>query len=339
MPQSLQKDGEINSIAKRRNYRILRESMSKNQLQQLLVGATIVAGTVAAASSPSSAATLEIIGTDYLIYEAIDTSGDEIPDVTMLNQEADPEEVIKGTCTLADGPIEQCIEGTPGGNIELFASSENKKFRDNLEAFKNVEPTVIVKTFEDGTEIRLSSLNGEDWYTTEDGEFVEACKANNLAGKWFEAALASNDGKLKAIVESQGLSTDEACLLFIKEGGFQRISDPNIAYINKLAAGNIIIGLAGHDDAANVFTGELAQVFAGIQLSEVVKSELGGEVKYLYSFNGFDSGLVEKGDSFSHSAIYEVDPIAQAKVPEPTAVLGMLFAGGLIALRRKEKDS
>ncbi|MGC1244853.1 MAG: NF038130 family PEP-CTERM protein, partial [Spirulinaceae cyanobacterium] len=273
---------------------------------KILLGASVIAG-IAATTSPASAASIKILGTDYFLYEAIDTDLDGIPDKTRLNNDADVEEVVKGTCTIEGGAVKVCADGSPGGNIELFASSEKGEFKDP-DAFNNVEPTSIVKTFDDGTEVKLSSLTGRDWFETPDGVIEMSCQKDNLLGRWFEEALNSDGGVLQGRIVALGASTQEACQQFITLGGPQRLSDPNISYVNKVGE-NIIVGLAGHFDAGNAFEiGTLpSRLFAGIQLSELVKAEF-GKTEILYSFDAFASGLVEEGDNLSQTGEYEVDP-------------------------------
>ncbi|MGB7520522.1 MAG: NF038130 family PEP-CTERM protein [Spirulinaceae cyanobacterium] len=306
---------------------------------KILLGASVVAG-ITATIFPASAASIKIIGTDYLVYEAIDTDLDGIPDKTRLNNDADIEEVVKGTCTIEGGAIKVCANGSPGGNIELFADSEKAEFKDP-ETFKNVEPTSIVKTFDDGTEVKLSSLTGKDWFETPDGVIEMSCQKDNLIGRWFNDALNSNGGVLQGRIVALGVSTQEACQQFITLGGPQRLSDPNVSYVNKVG-NNIIVGLAGHFDAGNAFeAGTLpSQLFAGIQLSELIKAEF-GKTEVLYSFNAFESGLVEEGDNKSQTGEYEVDPTIATttveKVPEPSSMLGLFALGGLLFATGKQK--
>ena len=298
---------------------------------KILLGALAIAGIASTTTSPAFAASIKILGTDYLLYEAIDTNNDGIPDKTRLNNNADPEEVVKGTCTIEGGNIEVCADGSPGGNIELFASSEKPEFLD-LDAFDSVEPTSIVKTFDDGTTVKLSSLTGRDWFETPDGVIARTCAADNLMGRWFNDALNSNGGILRGRIATRGLSVEDACQLFIAQGGPQRLSDPNVSYVNKVGD-NIIIGLAGYFDAGNAFEERTVprELFAGVQLSELIKAEF-GKTEVLYSFDAKASGLVEEGDDRSHVGEYELDPkiASTEKVPEPSAMVGLLALGGLL---------
>lgn len=302
----------------------------KGQIR-LLLGASAVAGMLPLALSPAFAASLKILGTDYLLYEAVDTNNDGIPDKTRLNNNAELEEVVKGTCTIEGGDIEVCADGSPGGNIELFASSEKPEFID-LDAFDNVEPTSIVKTFDDGTTVKLSSLTGRDWFETPDGLIARTCEADNLMGRWFNDALNSNGGVLRGRIATVGLSTEQACQLFIVQGGPQRLSDPDVSYINKVGD-NIVIGLAGRLNAGDIFeVGTLPnQLFEGVQLSELIKAEF-GKTEVLYSFTASESGLMKEADSTSQTGEYEVDKAIASteKVPEPSAMVGLLALGGLL---------
>ncbi len=78
--------------------------------EQLFIGASVVVGMSAAITLPATAAGLTcatISGNDYYLY---DVNGSQ----TYLNQSASLDSILQGNSS------------TPGGNIELFASSENQ---------------------------------------------------------------------------------------------------------------------------------------------------------------------------------------------------------------------
>ncbi len=133
----------------------------------------------------------------------------------------------------------------------------------------------------------------------------------------------------------------------------QRLSDPNISYVNSAADGSVKIGLAGFLNANPLFG---APIPAGtpsnlvailnalsntpMQASELVKVTYGGNTSYLYSFTANASGLVAADDGRSHTGNYEVYLSAPPSrpVPVPAAFLGIAAAGavgGLMMQRRK----
>ena len=75
-----------------------------------------------------------------------------------------------------------------------------------------------------------------------------------------------------------------------------------------------------------------------IQASELVKvSYNGGPAQYLYSFNATNSGLIGD-DGFSHNGNYQVSLAGSPppkETPEPSAMLGLLAVGGVVAAKRR----
>lgn len=89
----------------------------------------------------------------------------------------------------------------------------------------------------------------------------------------------------------------------------------------------------------NPLTALLNNKDLSIQASELVKvSYDNGPAQYLYSFKATNSGLVNREDRASHNGNYEVklqgDKPSQS-VPEPSAVIGLVSLGGLLAAKRK----
>ncbi|XWK86078.1 MAG: NF038130 family PEP-CTERM protein [Phormidium sp.] len=230
----------------------------------------------------------------------------------------------------------------PGGNVELFASSEGVNLSTYLtsNARTNIEGTVA------GRSLTLSSLTATDWFGS---SLNTAYGADNFANRWFNefynaAGLASSFGN-----STVARSTAYYAFLSDQVKGFQRSSDPNISYITT-SGSDLLIGLAGHLDAKAYYApilGSLATFIRdGFQVSEVVKVNYGGVEQFLYSFNATSSGLTNNSglyaDGLSHSGNYEVAlrgvvPPA-ASVPEPSVVFGLIGLGGLLAAKRKQQQ-
>ncbi|MCY7323316.1 MAG: NF038130 family PEP-CTERM protein, partial [Phormidesmis sp. CAN_BIN36] len=139
----------------------------------------------------------------------------------------------------------------------------------------------------------------------------------------------------------------------------ERFSDPNVSYVNQNdTTGEIQIGLAGHPNSNSLITKSLDSYLATltgnsaekvkitglknqlrastIQASEIFKYTYNGVTDYGYGFSATRSNLVERGDGISHSGNYEVKikGLAPKSVPEPSALVGLVGLGSLLALKR-----
>lgn len=217
----------------------------------------------------------------------------------------------------------------PGGNLELNDGSASA----NLLAPANT----LTANLDSGRQVTFSSLTNDDWFGS-----------GNLAQTWFSEAMnvygSTISTRFKTYLVGQGYSQQLATLAasnsslifntFASQGGFARLSDPNIAYINESDAG-VTFGLAGHSDAGNI-----SSLLSGLYASEVVKVLFNGKTDYYYSFaQPAASGQVSREDGASHSGNYEffiADPMDSKSVPEPASVLGLVALGGwIVAGKRK----
>lgn len=324
-------------------------------VKKLLVGATLAAGVTALASAPAKAGSLTgasitgVNGTDYYLYDANATN-------TYRNDAASLSTILTGNSS------------SPTGNVELFANSEKSPISPSsganigqqFTAFNNFlgyNQSTNVSGQIGGRDISLSSLTAADWFGTSAADSTRTAintasaianptarlvalntaisplyNASNLATQWFNTALST-----------YGIAANSTLFKgFLLAGGFQRFSDPNISYVNQNdTTGQISIGLAGHYDAATLL-GLTPIAGNPLQASELVKVAYnGGSAQYLYGFSATHSGLVEAGDGISHSGNYELllAGIPPAKVPEPSAMLGLMGVGGLLAAKRKMKNA
>ncbi|WP_168505330.1 NF038130 family PEP-CTERM protein [Anabaena sp. UHCC 0187] len=313
--------------------------MSKN-LGKLLIGASMVIGMGALAANPVQAGTLTgatIGGTaanDYYVYDVV---GSQTTPVTSN---------LTNVKKVLDGDAE-----SPTGNVELRASTEQVGF-NATEFAKNT--TLEGKI--GGKNITLSSLTSADWFGP---SLNMAYGQTNLANTWFNqfyvaAGLDTKETQLKTALglplpnNTPNLSTiirTSVFNVFTSIGGFQRASDPNIAYVNQDDnTGLIKIGLAGHLDMKSYYApifGSLTNLINNnFQASEVVKYTYNGVTDYLYSFTATNSGLTSTQANGDHSGNYEVTIVGvPRKAPEPSAMLGILGVAGVFAAQRKLKKA
>lgn len=331
---------------------LLRTSLLTSSL--VSIGAIAPASLVMAASI-TNASVIGRNGLDYYIYEKVGLN-------TVRNDNASLASILQGSCPV--NALNACDPaGSPGGNVELFANSEqpsplsppaNATFDQSFFAFNKFlyYTTTTVLTGQLGTKnITLSSLTGIDWF---EEAAVNTAKAaintaftignpaarlaalnaaitplygSNFASQWFNAAL-TNYG----VAPNQFLFN-----AFLLAGGFQRFSDPNISYVNQDPNGLVRIGLAGHYDAATLL-GFTPNPNRPIQASEIVKVSYDNQNPVLlYSFRASLSGLFARDDRNSHTGNYEVT-LQGDPVPEPATILGTLGAlGAGYMLKRKQK--
>ena len=200
----------------------------------------------------------------------------------------------------------------PGGNVELFASSETVGFTGAR--------TSIAGT-SNGTDILISSLTADDWG---DG--------SAFGLQWFGDFIQA---AIQPMYHNTLLNNLEFWYgRFVANDGREIFSDPNIAYVNPVSGtDDIAIGLAGRLDSRDRILEvlPLLDLFlnppeVGISASEIVRVDSNGETHYLYSF------IPTSSDPILNSAIYEVTfTPSPASVPEPGALLGLLVVGGAIA--------
>lgn len=304
--------------------------MTRRISQLALTGAVVTAsaimGTPAFAGTLSGATIGGTQATDYLIYDANATNTFEVPKTS-----ANLAKVLGGDSS------------SPTGNVELAASSEKSGFNFT----KNTSLTGTIG----GKAITLSSLTKDDWNS--------AYGSTTFGQHWFNQALTQN-GFTSLAGTSTGLQVFD---IFKTFGGFERFSDPNVSYVNQNdTTGEIQIGLAGHLNANSLITksldGYLATLTGNsaatqqsrakitglknqlgastIQASEVFKYTYNGVTDYGYDFSVTKSNLVERGDGISHSGNYEfkIEGVAPKPVPEPSALMGLVGLGSLLAFKR-----
>lgn len=329
-------------------------------MKKFLIAASTAVGMSAIATTPSFA--YSITGkNDILLYDN---------DTTTCP--------ANSTCVTTDMSRLDAILGgnssAPGGNVELFATSE----KVSLEDFKKSNDRTNIEGTVAGKNLTLSSLTATDWFGS---SLNTDYGANNLANTWFNAfynaaginnnlgvALALNSTAVKGLIaaetkDSSWLLKTNAQILadarqlayntFLSDQikGFQRSSDPNISYINT-SGNDLLIGLAGHFDAKTFYSSMLGPfallINDGFQVSEVVKAQYGSDpAQFLYNFSATQSGLVNNvgtgNDGLSHTGNYEValkGVVPPTKsVPEPSVVFGLIGLGGFLAAKGKQQQA
>lgn len=329
-------------------------------MKKFLLGASVVAGISGIAGAPAFAGSLTgasvsgTAGTDYYIYK-------QVGNQTVRDDSASLSTVLQGSCAVAGVACNPA--GSPGGNVELFANSEQSPLSPGnvsqaftaLSNFLGYNNTTSLTGQIGGQDITISSLNAVDWFgssaaTVKTGISTASAISNpilrlvalntainplynpsNLATQWFENTLSQYN-----LLPSTSIAKKATFNTFLLAGGFQRFSDPNISYVNQDDNGLIRIGLAGHHNALDLL-GITLPGSPTVQVSEVVKvSYKGGPAEYKYSYHAAQSGLTAADDGRSHNGEYEVtlqgDPVP---VPEPSAVIGLMTVGGLFVAKRK----
>lgn len=328
-------------------------------IRKLFLSGSIIISASAIATLPALATTFTVAGNDYYLYEAYDSNDpDTLADKTRrIYDNNQINTILQGSCTVAAfTPSNRCPQGSPGGNLELFATSETLNFAQFL---AQNQATSLIANFGDGTNMTLSSLTAQDWF----GNAGTNYGANNFANFWFNQSL-NTYGFTDAVISSFGYTKATLYDKFRNDGGFQRFSDPNIAYVNKKRNGTVDIGLIGHLNAANLLLPLLSpqkqtllQLFLQnrpLQASEIVKVTYQGQSQYRYSFSAANSSLVAGDGTPGHDGLYKPKisfnvpsvtalsntpaPSNTEPVPESSNLLGILAVGGLLAIRLKGKS-
>lgn len=292
----------------------------------LAAGISLMAGTPAFGLSITNPSVSGIAGTDYYLYKVVGNQ-------TVRDDSTPLSTILQGSCDTA-------ATCAPGGNVELFANSEQLNNAD----FNSYNKVTSLTGTIGGKNITLSSLTAADWNSTVSGGMT-------LGEAWFNSALNANG--LSSVLGNQTLYNN-LWQSFNINNGRQRFSDPNISYVNQDATTNLIkIGLAGHYDATNLLLAGLTpneqllfnsmrdpnKASLPIQASEIVKYNYNGISSYLYSFNATPSGLSAADDGISHTGNYELllAGLPVEKVPEPSLLIGLIGVGGLLFSKRQAR--
>lgn len=272
------------------------------------------------AATPNSATLSNFATSGYLIYT--DSGAGTPRELVQTMDQSQAVNALSGSASDA------------GGNIELYTQSDGA----NLTDFANADRVELLVDFGGGSQVSLSSLNGQDWF--HDGtSYNTSFGANNLANQWFGDLVAelNNFPTLQPMLDTPA---EQAHLFntYRDTGGFQQLSDPNISYVEKNGSA-VTVGLGGFIDVRPRFlqlaidagmdpADANAAVPNGIQVSEVVI--LDGVATY--GFDAVDSGVRYNDGVDSYNANYEV-----SNVPEPSST-ALSLAGFLALTLRRKRD-
>lgn len=227
-----------------------------------------------------------------------------------------------GLLTPGFGTIATALTGNaanPAGNVEL------SKFGGSVATLNgNIGSNPVT----------LSSLVLSDWIAG----------GNALATNYIQdAAMAAFGSNLSA--PQLNVALNDFFNLDLDPGSgvlnpWQLVSDPNISYVNG-DSGIVNIGLAGFLDASPVLSNLFGSLLPsgslppGLQVSEVVKVTYNGKTDYKYSFFATPSGYHTAAFPLDQSYTGNYEVHIQVPLPSVLWLLGIGFAGLMIASRRR----
>lgn len=268
--------------------------------KKVFIGASLAAGLSAVAATPATALEIEFHGAEHIkSYTHQDGN---------LWVDAD-------ASYLTDGQLET--------NVELWYDSENP--------LANVGFTAT----EGSHTVKVESVTAADWAV--------------FADDWLDGLLATYE-PLEAVWNNLSpffQNTLKSQLPSIGAG------DPNIAEFSLDETGAVGLQMAGWSNLWDKFDAGQVQIdnpFAAatlsilrqavptLQVSEIAKVTIDGQVRYAYSFEAEDSGFTAKDDGMSYSGIYSWNDPGMVSVPEASTILGLIAVAGLIvASKRKSR--
>jgi hypothetical protein len=268
--------------------------------KKVFIGASLAAGLSAVAATPAQALDITFHGAEH-IQSYTHEDGN-------LWVDAD-------ASYLTDGQLET--------NVELWYDSENP--------LANVGFTAT----EGSHTVKVESVTDADWAVFAD-DWLDGLLATYapLEAVWNELPSFLQN-MLKAQLPSIGggdpniaeFSLDETGAVGIQMAGWNNLWD-------KFDAGKVQI----EDPFAPLALAILREAVPTLQVSEIAKVTIDGQVRYAYSFDADPSGFVAKDDGMSYSGIYSWNDPGMVSVPEASTILGLIVVGGLIvASKRKSR--
>jgi hypothetical protein len=250
----------------------------------------------------------------------------------------------------------------------LAAGLTNVQFSDNN--FRTYNGTAVGDISDGVTSEAIDALTDDDLYTNVElgiaegtttsfsanlgshNVIVEGVTANDwinggLADLWvadFNAAYPALAGMGDAfgakLVERAG---DPNVSSFTKDDGTGDLTLTTVGHYNLLNAPWIATdpSLAAAAAGANFLLGD-----APLQVSEITKVTVDGEVNYIYSFLAEETGVLAAdagvGDTSSHSGLFaKTFSVSEetADVPEPSLILGLMTVGGLFSASKRKSQN
>lgn len=286
-------------------------------LKYLLAGASLSVGLSAIVSASAQAATLTMdpgsIQFDTLNYQTY-TGGS--------NGSFTPNNLNAARTALTDNDATS--------NVELWYTSEKPS--------ANVGFAGTIG----GHQVSVSSVTKSDWSV--------------FGNTWFNGLLAANS-EINAIWSGLNSTAQMGLRTALTTNGLPAAGDPNVGALTLDTNTNqLSLSLIGHLDlkprilagqysfgntVVDLFLKQAAgKIKGGIQASEVAKVVIDGKTHYAYGFSATSTGITTPDGSESYTGMFnwseKLSGGAEA-VPEPSTMLGVAVAGGVVALRRRMK--
>ncbi|MDJ0556264.1 MAG: NF038130 family PEP-CTERM protein [Microcoleaceae cyanobacterium MO_207.B10] len=303
--------------------------------KKFLISTSVVAGMSAVVGAPVMAAGFRTSGNN-LIYQ-------QVGNQTIVN---------------GDNSLDFLSDMSDMGNIEV----------GNVDAefgpVGSIEGTFSGKTF------TARNATAADWFTTTSGVLDNSFGAENLANEWWGGLyqeVETNKSSYLTLFTTAGGTEEDLYNIFLSQGGFERASDANITYMNANGK-DMEFWTLGHydmdqkygDAIENAMVGYVTQkmpflntlavqnavdgILTDIQASEMLIVDDGSNTYNLYSFLAEESEVTAADDGVSHSGLYKhsitgvISPEEPKKVPEPSAMLGLMAVGSLLAASKSNSQ-
>jgi PEP-CTERM motif len=289
--------------------------------KKLFIGASLAAGLSAVVGTPAQALDITFHGADNI--------------KSYTNQDGN-QWVGANSSYLTDGDLTT--------NVELWFDGED------------VAQNVGFTATEGAHTVKVESVTAADW--AEYGSkwlgdlFANYAPLNNV---WAQLDSTVQNMAIKAFTTMGSgdpniaeFSLDETGAVDIKMAGWYDLNtklDPIIDYAKDQANSTWFKMFVGQAAAqallANISLLETTLDSMGpLQMSEIAKVTINGEVHYAYSFDAVNSGFVAKDDGKSYSGIYSWNHagIPVESVPEPSTMLGLMAVSGLFAAAKRKSN-
>ncbi|MDB9313582.1 NF038130 family PEP-CTERM protein [Spirulina sp. CS-785/01] len=239
-----------------------------------------------------------------------------------------------------------------GDDYKVYGGSDPVGALTDSDRYSHVELNYLNESLADNStgftanlgvdEIKVEGITQADW----DGD---------LSDQW----IADFEEAYPAIANATYGGVNIGSMISGKlEEAIGRSGDPNVSYMAKNdATGEIEMDLIGHYNIWDapwmnsyktnpLFGSVIAQLEAEtplLQISEIAKVTVNGDVQYAYGFSAEETGQVAadagEGDSSSHTGRYNIalDGTPESEsVPEPSVLLGLAAFGGLFAASKRK---
>jgi len=199
---------------------------------------------------------------------------------------------------------------THGANVELSGTRAHNKAVDMNNA------TTLTTEFDDGSTLVFSSLTNDNWLGAATKEGYDS-----FLQQWFYEAWESSESGLASWLSNvpvPGMTNKVTAFnIFQYYEWFERFSDPNVESVTK-NGDSVSFDLSGHLDYEDQY--------GWLKISEVVMVN----DKIFYAFgDAVSSGVSDVDEQGSHDGIYTF------QIPEPSAVLGIIAIGGMVAATKR----